>query len=250
MRCATDHLGCYGARYVNTTTIDELAARRRPLRPGDQRRAVDGARRPRRSSRACTRTTTAYLHWDAAARPDASRRSSARFGAHGYEVASFVFDTRLPLQGPRRRPTSSGRARRSTARSPGCARTRRAPVPPLLPQLGDAHAVRRSLHAERKDWHAAKAGGHRRHPVRLGRARSRPCARAIARRSSASRRCSSHRSSSELESARPARAAPSFAFLSDHGESWGERFASKEDVQGRLPHARRDGATTRSSRCR
>ena len=38
----TDHVGCYGARYVATPTIDDFAARRRPLRPGDRRGAVDG----------------------------------------------------------------------------------------------------------------------------------------------------------------------------------------------------------------
>ena len=31
-----------------------------------------------------------------------------------------------------------------------------------------------------------------------------------------------------------------FAFLSDHGESWGERFADEGRRAGRLPHARRD----------
>ena len=87
------------------------------------------------------------------------------------------------------------------------------------------------LHSERQDWLAAKQ------EVIEGiqsdsAVRARGDARALPdRRSSDSPRCSSHRSS---RSSRLSGCASStvFAFLSDHGESWGERFAEKEDVQG------------------
>ena len=87
----TDHLGCYGARYVNTRTIDELAA-------GGVRysHAISAAPWTAPSTTSIVTGMYAhhhgYLHWDATLDPSIETWFRA-FAAHGYEVASFVFDT-------------------------------------------------------------------------------------------------------------------------------------------------------------
>jgi arylsulfatase A-like enzyme len=86
-----DHLGCYGARSLNTKTIDELAA-------GGIRfdQAVSAAPW---TAPAMTSMVTGiyahrhgYLHWDAQLEPTTETLFRA-LSAHGYDVATFVFDT-------------------------------------------------------------------------------------------------------------------------------------------------------------
>ena len=87
----TDHLGCYGARYVNTRTIDELAA-------GGVRFAQAICVAPWTAPSTTSIVTGlyahhhGYLHWDATLDPTVETIFRA-FSAHGYEVGSFVFDT-------------------------------------------------------------------------------------------------------------------------------------------------------------
>ena len=237
LRCAAHGPSRLLRRPVREHEDDRRARRRRrSLRAGDQRRAVDGALDDVDRHRACTRTTTATC--------TGTRRSTRR--------------SRLPsARSPRTATTSRASSSTRTTSSRTCPRrtssARRETldgafewlranaghaVLPLRPQLGDAHALR---HRPRRPQELARreAGGHRGHPVRLG-VRARGDARgATGRRSSGSRRCSSPRSSRSSRRSGCART-PSFAFLSDHGESWGERFAREGRRAGRLPHARRD----------
>ena len=86
----TDHLGCYGARFVNTKTIDELAA-------GGVRYAHAISAAPWTAPSTTSIVTGVYahhhgyLHWDARLDPSVETVFRA-FAAHGYEVGSYVFD--------------------------------------------------------------------------------------------------------------------------------------------------------------
>ncbi len=159
----TDHLGCYGARYVNTRTIDELAA-------GGVRYAQAISSAPWTAPSTTSIVTGlyahhhGYLHWDATLDP--SRRDDLpRVLRSRLRGRKLRLRHELPLQGPARgeRPRHVGDARRRVrvhAREP------REAVPAVRPQLGDAHAVR---HRPRRPQELARgeAGGDRRHPVRL-----------------------------------------------------------------------------------
>ena len=86
-------------------------------------------------------------------------------------------------------------------------------------------------HAERKEWKAGEGADHRRNPVRQRRQRSQalrePYAEAV-------ERSSEHFLAGflgELD-ALGLRDDTALAFVADHGESWGERFADKSDVKG------------------
>ena len=85
-----DHLGCYGARFLNTKTIDELAA-------GGIRfdQAISAAPWTAPSMTSMVTGLYAhrhgYLHWDAELDPTTETLFRA-LGAHGYEVGTFVFD--------------------------------------------------------------------------------------------------------------------------------------------------------------
>ena len=151
----TDHLGCYGARYVNTKTIDELAA-------GGVRYAHAISAAPWTAPSTTSIVTGmyahhhGYLHWDAALDPSIETWFRA-FSAHGYEVASFVFDTNylfkdLPEANVRRHV---GVARRRVRVAP---RESRHTFLSLRPQLGDAHALR---HRPRGPQELARRQGRR-----------------------------------------------------------------------------------------
>ena len=232
-----DHVGCYGARFVNTRTIDELAAGgvrfdqaisaapwtapvddvdgHRPL-PAPPRLPALG-RRARPGDR------------------DALRRVLPQPGTRS---GTLRLRPRLPLQGPprRQRPRHERDARRRdrlAARAPRSSRS-----------SSSSTAGRRTcrttiLHSERKEWRAAKRGGDRGHPGRLG-VGARGDARGVpaGRRApvGGARRVAPRGARDASGCARRRRSRSS----RDHGESWGERFADKTAVQGRLPHARRD----------
>ena len=222
-----DHVGCYGARRVRTPTIDAFAAGGGALRPGDQRRAWTA---PSTASMITGPLPAphGYLHWDAAARPGAANAVHGRFRLR-LQTGSFVFDENYLFRG------FAGRERRGDERSGWTARSTwlRAHGPDpfcLWFHSWATHMPYDDLHTERGEW---KRPRRRSSPGSspATRRRSRHCTRATGRRWSASRRSSSRPSSQALEGLR-LREQTAIAFLSDHGESWGERFADKTAVKG------------------
>ena len=221
-----DHVGCYGAQHVATPTIDELAA-------GGVRfdQAISAA--PWTAPSTASMITGlyphrhGYLHWDAELDPALPTLFTVA-AAYGYETGSFVFDERYLFRdfaGRERR----GHERAARRRGRVAARAGREAVLPLVPQLDDAHALRRPpLRAQ--GVAAGEGGHHRRHPVRRpGRARG--AARELPRGGGA--RVREHfagflQALDELG----LREQTAIAFVSDHGESWGERYADKTQVKG------------------
>jgi arylsulfatase A-like enzyme len=222
----TDHVGCYGARRVHTPTIDELAA--------------SGVRFDQAIAAApwtCPSTTSmitglyphhhGYLHWDATLDPAIPTLFTVA-AAHGYATGSFVFDENYLFKGF------------ADANVAGTSETLDGVVDWLRAHRGEpfvlwfhswaTHMPYDILHAERKDWLAAKdaiiAGIQSGDAAALESLRE-GYARSVER-------------SSETFLAGFLQALDSLglrgetvlAFTSDHGESWGERFADKEAVKG------------------
>ena len=191
----TDHLGCYGARFVRTPTIDEFA------RGGvrfDQAIAAAPWTRPSTASMitGLYPHRHGYLHWDAELDPAFPTLFTVA-AAYGYETGSFVFDESYLFKGFAD-ANVAGTSERLDGAVEWLAGAARPAVLPVVPQLGDAHALRRRSTA------TAASGGPRRtrsSPASSPTAprRSRPCARATAARSSAPPRCCSPRSSSALD---------------------------------------------------
>ncbi len=216
---------------------DDRRARggRRPLRPGDQRRAVDGAVDDVDGHRAL-RAPPRLPALGRDARPD-DGDALPRVSAHGYDVASFVFDTNYLFKDlPEANVLGTSetldgafewlRANRDTA------------VLPLLPQLGDAHALR---HRPLRPQGLARreGGGHRG-------ASSRDSASALEAMREGYRKAVERQSEvlvasflEELDDARAPR---------EHGvrvplrprRVVGRALPRQGRRQGRLPHARRD----------
>jgi arylsulfatase A-like enzyme len=222
----TDHLGCYGARYVNTRTIDELAA-------GGVRHAHAISAAPWTAPSTTSIVTGmyahhhGYLHWDAPLDPSLETAFRA-FSAHGYEVASFVFDTNYlfkDLPEANVRGTSE-----SLDGAFGFLRENRERPFFLYVHNWATHSPYDIDHADRKNWLAAKqeviAGIQSDSASALEAMRERY-------RSAVERQSEVLVASllEELESL-GLRESTAIAFLSDHGESWGERFQAKDDVQG------------------
>ena len=221
-----DHLGCYGARFLNTRTIDELAA-------GGIRfeQAISAAPW---TAPAMTSMVTGlyahhhgYLHWDAALDPTTETLFRA-LSAHGYEVGTFVFDTNylfkeMPeanIQGTSETLDGAITWLRENRSSPFL----------LFFHNWATHMPYDILHSERRDWLGAKQeviGGIQADSASALEATREGYRRAVERQSETLVASLLE----ELESL-GLRENTVFAFLSDHGESWGERFASKEDVQG------------------
>jgi arylsulfatase A-like enzyme len=220
-----DHLGCYGARFLNTRTIDELAA-------GGARfdRAITAAPWTAPST---TSIVTGlyphhhgYLHWDAEL--DGSIETLFRaFGAHGYEVGSFVFDTSYLF---RDLPEANVLGTSETLDGAfAWLRANRERPFLLYVHSWATHMPYDTLHAG-KDWKSAKQeviGGIQSDSASALEAMREGYRRAVERQSEVLVASFLE----ELE-ALGLREQTAFAFLSDHGESWGERFASKEEVQG------------------
>jgi arylsulfatase A-like enzyme len=220
-----DHLGCYGARFLNTRTIDELAA-------GGARfdQAITAAPWTAPST---TSIVTGlyphhhgYLHWDAEL--DGSVETLFRaFGAHGYEVGSFVFDTSYLF---RDLPEANVLGTSETLDGAfAWLRANRARPFLLYVHSWATHMPYDTLHAG-KDWKSAKQeviGGIQSDSASALEAMREGYRRAVERQSEVLVASFLE----ELE-ALGLREQTAFAFLSDHGESWGERFASKEEVQG------------------
>ena len=222
----TDHLGCYGARRINTKTIDELAA-------GGVRfdQAISAAPWTAPSTTSIVTGMYAhhhgYLHWDAALDPGVETLFRA-FSAHGYEVGSFVFDTSYLFKDL---PEANvlGTSERLDRVFAWIHDNRARPFL-LYVHNWATHMPYDILHADRKNWLAAKQ------EVIAG-IQSDSAAAVEAMREGY--RKAVERQSEELVASfldeletLGLRERTTFAFLSDHGESWGERFTSKEDVKG------------------
>jgi len=221
-----DHLGCYGARFVNTKTIDELAA-------GGVRfdQAISAAPWTAPSMTSMVTGLYAhhhgYLHWDAELDPTTETLFRA-LSAHGYDVGTFVFDTNYLFKDL---PEANVLGTSETLDG-AIAWLRENRSKPFLLFFHNwaTHMPYDILHAERKDWLAAKQeviGG-----IQADSALALEATREAYRK--AVERQSETLVASMLEELENLglREQTVFAFLSDHGESWGERFASKEDVRG------------------
>jgi arylsulfatase A-like enzyme len=221
----TDHLGCYGARFLNTRTIDELAA-------GGVRfdQAISAAPWTAPST---TSIVTGlyphhhgYLHWDAELDPSVETLFRA-FGAHGYEVASYVFDTEYLFKDlPEANVLGTSE---SLDGAVSWLRENRERPFFLYVHSWATHLPYETIHAG-KDWKAAKQeviGGIQSDSALALEAMREGYRKAVERQSEVL--VASFLD--ELE-ALGLRERTVLAFLSDHGESWGERFAAKEDVQG------------------
>jgi len=221
----TDHLGCYGARYVNRKTIDELAA--------------SGARYAHTITAApwTAPSTTSivtglyahhhgYLHWDAELDPSVETRFRA-FSAHGYDVASFVFDTQYLF---RNLPEANVLGTSATL-DEALAWLREPRDGPFLLYVHnwETHLPYGAEH-DPANWKEAKR------EVIEGIQSDSALALESMREGyrAAVERQSEVLVASLLEELERGglREDTAIVFLSDHGESWGERFAAKGDVQG------------------
>ncbi len=222
----TDHVGCYGARRIHTPTIDELAA--------------TGARFDQAVAAApwtCPSTTSmitglyphhhGYLHWDATLDPALPTLFTVA-AAHGYETASFVFDENYLFRGfPDANVAGTSETLDGVV---AWLRAHRDTPFVLWFHSWATHMPYDVLHAERKEWLEAKktimAGIQSDSAAALEELRE-SYARAV-------ERSSEHLLAGflgELD-ALGLRDDTAIAFLSDHGESWGERFPDKQAVKG------------------
>jgi arylsulfatase A-like enzyme len=221
-----DHVGCYGARFVNTRTIDELAA-------GGVRfdQAISAA--PWTAPSMTSMVTGVYphhhgyLHWDATLDP-AIETLFDGFAAADHEVGTFVFDRDYLF---RDLPAANVLGTSETLDGAiAWLRENRSRPFLLFFHSWATHMPYSVLHSERTDWRAAK-----REVLEGIQADS---ASALEGTREAYRQAVERQSEvlfasllEELDSL-GLREETAIAFLSDHGESWGERFADKADVQG------------------
>jgi len=221
-----DHLGCYGARFLNTRTIDELAA-------GGVRyeQAISAA--PWTAPSMTSMVTGlyphhhGYLHWDATLDPTTETLFRA-FTAHGYEVGTFVFDRDYLFK---ELPEANVLGTSETLDGAiEWLRAKREKPFLLFFHNWATHMPYFVSHSERKDWRAAKeeviAG------IQADSAEALESTREAYRQAV-------ERQSEELVAsmlgeldALGLRENTAVAFLADHGESWGERFLDKSEVQG------------------
>jgi N-sulfoglucosamine sulfohydrolase len=221
-----DHLGCYGARFLNTRTIDELAG-------GGVRfdQTISAAPWTAPSTTSLVTGLYAhhhgYLHWDATLDPTIETAFRA-FSAHGYQVGSFVFDRNYLFKDL------------PEANVLGTSETLDGAVEWLRANRGRpfflyfhswaTHMPYDILHAERQDWLAAKQeviDGIQSDSASALEAMREAYRQAVERQSEVL-----FASLLEELDALGLRDGTVLAFTSDHGESWGERFADKTDVQG------------------
>ncbi|MGH3136879.1 MAG: sulfatase family protein [Gaiellaceae bacterium] len=221
-----DHLGCYGSRSVNTSTIDELAA-------GGARfdQAISAAPWTAPSTMSIVTGIYAhhhgYLHWDARLDPTMETLFRA-FSAHGYQVGSFVFDTNYLFKDL---PEANVLGTSETLDDAfAWLRANRENPFFLYVHNWATHMPYDILHADRKDWLAAKQ--------EIIEGIQSDSASALESMRESYRKAVERQSEvlvasllEELESI-GLRDSTALAFLSDHGESWGERLPSKEDVKG------------------
>ena len=226
MRCARIISAATAPGTSNTKTIDELAA-------GGIRYAHAISAAPWTAPSTTSIVTGmyahhhGYLHWDAPLDPTIETWFRA-FSAHGYDVASFVFDTNYLFKDlPEANVLGTSetldgafewlRAKRDT---------------PFFLYVHNwaTHMPYDIVHADRQNWLAAKQ------EVIEGIQSDSASALESMREGyrAAVERQSEVLVASFLEELETLdlRENTVFAFLSDHGESWGERFPAKDDVKG------------------
>jgi arylsulfatase A-like enzyme len=217
-----DHLGCYGARFLNTRTIDELAA-------GGVRfeQAISAA--PWTAPSMTSMVTGlyphhhGYLHWDATLDPTTETLFRA-FSAHGYDVGTFVFDRNYLFKDlPEANVLGTSETLDGAVE---WLRANREKPFLLFVHSWATHMPYFVSHSERKDWRAAKE------EVLSG--IQADSAAALEATREAYREAVEELVASLLAEldALSLRETTAVAFLSDHGESWGERFLDKTDVKG------------------
>jgi arylsulfatase A-like enzyme len=222
----TDHVGCYGARRVATPTIDELAA--------------TGVRFDQAIAAApwtCPSTASmitglyphhhGYLHWDAALDPALPTLFTVA-AAHGYATGSFVFDENYLFKG-----FADASVAGTSETLDGVVqwlRAHRSEPFVLWFHSWATHMPYDVLHAERKEWLAAKeaiVGGIQSDSASALLELREAYAQAV-ERSSEVQLAGFLEALDELG----LRERTAVAFTSDHGESWGERFGDKLAVRG------------------
>ena len=221
-----DHLGCYGAQFVNTRTVDELAADGLRF---DQAVAAAPWTAPSMASMVTGLYPQrhGYLHWE---RPlDAGIRTVFDgFVEGGHEVATFVFDESFLYRGLR-----NANVLGTTSDLDGVIDWLRAPRERpflLFVHSWATHMPRTVDHSQREPWREAKQ--------RFLDGLRADTAGALEACREEYRQGVEHMSESlladlleELERLE-LRDDTAIVFLSDHGESWGERFVDKADVRG------------------
>jgi arylsulfatase A-like enzyme len=222
----TDHLGCYGARFLNTRTIDAFAE--------------TGVRFDQAISVApwtCPSTTSivtglyphhhGVLHWDRPLDPTIPTLFT-QASAAGYAVGSFVFDEAFLFKGF----ADANVLGTSETLDGALAFLREHRDRPFLLVFHSwaTHMPYEMPQAERREWLAAKAevlNGIQSDSASALEALREGYRQAVERQSEVL-----FASFLDELDALDLRERTAVAFLADHGESWGERFASKEDVQG------------------
>ena len=221
-----DHVGCYGATQVSTPTIDDLAARGVRFE-----QAISAApwTAPATASMVTGRYPHhhGYLHWDAELDP-AHPTLFTVAAAYGYETGSFVFDERYLFRdfpdanvaGTSERLDGVLEWLRGRGSAPFC----------LWFHSWTTHMPYGVLHSKRKEWRRAKedilAG------IQSGDAAALEALYASYReaveRESESFLAGFLQALDELGLQQQT----AIAFVSDHGESWGERYEDKAQVKG------------------
>lgn len=222
----TDHVGCYGARRIDTRTIDALAA-------GGVRfdRAISAAPWTCPSMASMVSGVFAHrhgvLHWDARLGPDVPTLFTEAAAA-GYDVASFVFDEDYLFKGFR----DANVLGTSDTLDGAIAWLRQPRERPFLLVFHSwaTHMPYDVLHAERREWLAAKQDiidGIQSDSATALEALQEAYRQAVERQSEVLL-------ASFLEEldALGLTESTALAFLADHGESWGERTADKAGVLG------------------
>ncbi len=222
----TDHVGCYGARFVRTPTIDELAA--------------GGARFDQAISTApwtCPSTTSmisglypqhhGHYHWDSKVDPGLPNLFTVAEAA-GMTPGSFVFDEDFLFKG-----VPGANVAGSSETLDGAVewlRAHRSEPFVLWFHSWATHMPYDIRHSRRKEWRKAKAD------IIAG--IQSDSASALEELKEGYRSAVEYSSETLLASFLEElerlglREQTALAFVSDHGESWGERFTEKKDVKG------------------
>jgi arylsulfatase A-like enzyme len=222
----TDHVGCYGARRVRTPTIDELAGTGVRF---DQAIATAPWTCPSTASMVTGLYPHhhGYLHWDSPLDPGLATLFSVA-AAYGHVTGSFVFDENYLFRG-----FADANVAGTSETLDGAVewlRAHRSEPFVLWFHSWATHMPYDIRHSERKEWLAAKeeiVQGIQSDSASALDALRESYARAV-ERSSETFLAGFLQALDGLG----LREGTALAFVSDHGESWGERFADKEAVKG------------------